>query len=659
MQEQKAFNPFSCARQNMCTLSKPIGTILVLFSIFLFSRQAQAKYGGGTGEPNEPYLIYTAEQMNEIGLHEEDWEKHFKLMADIDLSSYTGTSFNLIGTSHNPFWGVFDGNDHTILNFTYKYRADRDATALFSHVGSWGLIKDLGLVGPNVDAGAGKNAGVLVGDNMGTITGCYAHGGSVSGRNYVGGLVGFSAGTIINCYSTGSVSGNKAAPFASYYVGGLVGFSGGTITNCYAAAVVTGDDQVGGLVGNAHTITESYASGSVSGSEYVGGLAGLSSDAVTNSYSLATVSGDKWVGGLVGYNYSGTITNCYSVGRVTGTTDVGGLVGDNRDTVTGSFWDTENSGQSTSDGGTGMTTAEMWMKSTFTEAGWDFVGESVNGTEDVWSICEGADYPKLTWQFVIGDFDGDDETDFVDFSILAAHWLQTNSSFWCGTGAIDLTDDGKVGFDDLREFAENWLAEDIWRLTEADYVIVDDFESYGDANNPGPPPPPGSRIWYTWRDGLGWTKPYKQPGNGTGSMVDLELTQVHRGAQALNYQYNNSGPPYHSLAETKVSELASGISGDWTKEGIAVLSLWFRGDASNATAPMSVVLNGTSAVYHDNPNAARINTWTEWTIDLQAFTGVDLANVNSIVICFGDKNNQQPGGSGMVIFDDIRLYGAR
>ena len=637
-----------------------LGTIFLVVAFCLVSVPAQAKYGGGTGEPNEPYLIYTAEQMNEIGLHEEDWQKHFKLMSDIDLSSYTGTSFNLIGTSHNLFWGVFDGNDHTILNFTYKYRADRDATALFSHVGSWGLIKDLGLIGPNLDAGAGENVGALVGDNMGTITGCYAHGGSVSGRNYVGGLVGFSAGTIINCYSTGTVSGNKAAPFASYYVGGLVGFSGRTITNCYATGIVTGDEFVGGLVGNAHTITESYASGSVSGSEYVGGLAGYSGATITNCYSLASVSGYKWVGGLVGLNGStsaSTITNCYATGNVTGTTDVGGLVGLNRNgSVDNSFWDTQNSGQSTSDGGTGITTAEMWMKSTFTDASWDFVGESVNGTEDIWCICEGADYPKLTWQFVIGDFDGDDETDFVDFSILAAHWLQTNSSFWCGSGGIDLTDDGKVDFDDLKEFAENWLAEDIWRLTEADYVIVDDFESYGDANNLGPPPPPGSRIWYTWRDGLGWTKPYKQPGNGTGSMVDLELTQVHGGAQALNYQYNNSGPPYYSLADAKVSELRSGIGGDWTKEGIAVLSLWFRGDASNATAPMSVVLNGSSAVYHDNPNAVRINTWTEWTIDLQAFTGVDLANVNSIAICFGDKNNRQPGGSGMVIFDDIRLY---
>ncbi|MCP4610899.1 MAG: hypothetical protein GY845_19505, partial [Planctomycetes bacterium] len=49
---------------------------------------------------------------------------------------------------------------------------------------------------------------------------------------------------------------------------------------------------------------------------------------------------------------------------------------------------------------------------------------------------------------------------------------------------------------------------------------------------------------------------------------------------------------------------------------------------------------------------------TQWDIDLQAFAdqGVNLANVNTISLGFGDKNNPQAGGSGMVFFDDIRLY---
>jgi len=91
---------------------------------------------------------------------------------------------------------------------------------------------------------------------------------------------------------------------------------------------------------------------------------------------------------------------------------------------------------------------------------------------------------------------------------------------------------------------------------------------------------------------------------------------------------------------------------------VGVLSLWFYGDASNVAERMYVALNGSAVVYHDNPNAAQIDTWTEWRIYLQEFAaqGVNLANVNTITIGFGDKNNLQAGGSGMVFFDDIRLY---
>ena len=70
---------------------------------------------------------------------------------------------------------------------------------------------------------------------------------------------------------------------------------------------------------------------------------------------------------------------------------------------------------------------------------------------------------------------------------------------------------------------------------------------------------------------------------------------------------------------------------------------------------MYVVLNGSAVVSHDNPNAAQVTTWTEWNIDLQAF-GVNLANVNTIGLGLGDRNNPQAGGSGTMYFDDIRLY---
>ena len=90
----------------------------------------------------------------------------------------------------------------------------------------------------------------------------------------------------------------------------------------------------------------------------------------------------------------------------------------------------------------------------------------------------------------------------------------------------------------------------------------------------------------------------------------------------------------------------------WTHEAIGVDM------ASNDPEPMYVALNGNAVISHDNPNAALINDWTEWIIDLQAFAdqGVNLTNINTITIGLGDKSNFQAGGSGMMYFDDIRLY---
>jgi hypothetical protein len=74
---------------------------------------------------------------------------------------------------------------------------------------------------------------------------------------------------------------------------------------------------------------------------------------------------------------------------------------------------------------------------------------------------------------------------------------------------------------------------------------------------------------------------------------------------------------------------------------------------------MYVALNGSAVVNHDDSNAAQMNSWTEWNIDLTRFAdqGVNLNNVNSITIGLGDRNNPVTGGgSGLMFFDDIRLY---
>ena len=100
---------------------------------------------------------------------------------------------------------------------------------------------------------------------------------------------------------------------------------------------------------------------------------------------------------------------------------------------------------------------------------------------------------------------------------------------------------------------------------------------------------------------------------------------------------------------------------DWTEDGVSTLSIWFRGNSDNVAEMLYVALNGSAVVNHDNPDAAQIDGWTEWTIDLSApggfaDQGVNLANVNTIALGLGNKNNPQAGGSGVMYIDDIRLY---
>jgi len=131
-----------------------------------------------------------------------------------------------------------------------------------------------------------------------------------------------------------------------------------------------------------------------------------------------------------------------------------------------------------------------------------------------------------------------------------------------------------------------------------------------------------------------------------------EETIVHGGNQSMPFFYNNSILSYSE------AELTLTYPRDWTEKGVNRLTIWFRGDSANDAEPMYVVLNGNAVLTHVNPNAAQIEEWTEWNIDLQAFAdqGVNLANVNTIAIGLGNKNNPQAGGSGQMYFDDIRLY---
>jgi hypothetical protein len=184
----------------------------------------------------------------------------------------------------------------------------------------------------------------------------------------------------------------------------------------------------------------------------------------------------------------------------------------------------------------------------------------------------------------------------------------------------------------------------VWSFATANFLIIDDFESYNDLD---PTDPASNRIFNVWLDG------FDNPAVN-GSVVGnanppfAEQTIVHSGNQSMPISYDN-------VVGKSEATLTLTLNRDWTVKGVNSLTIWYRGAPTNAAEPMYVVLNGTAAVTNDNPDAALATDWTEWTIDLQAF-GVNLANVNTITLGLGNRNNPVAGGAGMVFFDDIRLY---
>jgi hypothetical protein len=352
----------TCHCERSAAIKTRVFVATAVFLLTLITFPAQAKYGGGSGTAEDPYQIATVADLLLLGDSPEDYDKHFILTADIDLDpNLPGSAWAKPGSAAatpggkvfdkaviapdtdlvksyfqgTPFTGVFDGNGHAISNLTVN---GGGYLGLFGYLESGAEVKDLGVVDVNI-AGSGV---------------------------YVGGLAGLNNGGVTQCYSTGAVKGGGS-------VGGLVGSNvvTGHMTQCYSAGALSGDNWVGGLVGyNSGDITQSYSSGVVTGTDGVGGLVGGNKGNLTQCYSTDMISGNSSVGGVVGFNVTGHVTQCYSTGAVRGTVShVGGLVGQySSGSVTSCFWDIQTSGQAMSAGGTGKTTAEMQMASTF--LGW-------------------------------------------------------------------------------------------------------------------------------------------------------------------------------------------------------------------------------------------------------------------------------------------------
>jgi hypothetical protein len=267
--------------------------------------------------------------------------------------------------------------------------------------------------------------------------------GSVTGASYLGGITGAFEPNLggSNCKisqssSTGSVTSNGTS---SCYLGGVVGQlwearveysynsssinpgsclgdiggiagmmrgNSGTavsmeaVWNTGAIGVDATTRAVGGLVGYCEgygtaVITRSYNIGIIKGGSYSGGIAGTAGCAINNTFSRANVPAGS--GGLLGRMFSTTAQKSYSTSTARGFID--SVDSGQGQSCTGSFWDKTLGSVTASscNGAVGKFTADMKLQATFTAAAWDFLGESVNGTNDYWTIDSAVNdgYPFL------------------------------------------------------------------------------------------------------------------------------------------------------------------------------------------------------------------------------------------------------------------------
>ena len=174
----------------------------------------------------------------------------------------------------------------------------------------------------------------------------------------------------------------------------------------------------------------------------------------------------------------------------------------------------------------------------------------------------------------------------------------------------------------------------VWSFTTGDYFVIDDFEDYNSGDN---------QIWYAWHDGLGagvLGAPDYLPGNGTGSAVGDETTAsyteetiVHGGNQSMPIAFDNNKQGF-----SKYSEVELTLTGqrDWTEEGVANLSLWFRGNppsvGSFAEGPVGTyTMTGSGTdIWDVGPAAGQYHDEFHFAYKMLTGTGSIQAKVESL-----------------------------
>ncbi|MGE0076333.1 MAG: MBG domain-containing protein [Bacteroidales bacterium] len=349
----------------------------------------------GSGTVDDPYQISNLVQLKYVHDNSSLWSASFIQTADIDAAE---TSTWNSGAGWKPltnFTGSYNGQNYSISNLYINRPSSSNIGFIASAQNA--TIQNLNLV--DVDITGSFYVGVLIANiyNGTTVSNVNCTGQVTASSTWAGGFYANAyGGTTTNSSTSVSVSGSEKC-------GGFIGENqySSSISNCKSSGnVISTANSVGGFVGyNFGDINACLSLGDVSGVQGVGGFVGYGgSKPIANCYSMGNASGTSYVGGFAGKN-DGKVYTCYSTGTVTASTYKGGFMGMNfTGVVTNCFWDKTSSGLTTSPAGTGKTTAEMNLYTTFTNATWDFKGL---GTEGIWNIgnTRNSGYPYFDWEY--------------------------------------------------------------------------------------------------------------------------------------------------------------------------------------------------------------------------------------------------------------------
>jgi len=175
---------------------------------------------------------------------------------------------------------------------------------------------------------------------------------------------------------------------------------------------------------------------------------------------------------------------------------------------------------------------------------------------------------------------------------------------------------------------------DLWSFSTAEYLAIDDFESYTDAE--------GNRIHQSWRDGLDVDGNGSQVGHDNAPYA--ERTLVHSGRQSMPLAYANVG----SVTDSEAT-LSFDKEQDWTAHGATTLVVYFRGSLGNSAAQLYLKVNDTRVNYDGDPASLAVPVWKQWDVDLAAL-GAAARSVRTLTIGVSGP------GSGQLYVDDIRLH---